>query len=107
MLPGSATGSRHLSRALYQHRENPKCKHCLGNNKFYQERTVCISYPIVFLIWRALHMPAGAFWLLKLVLGSNDFPKTRQRGLGPLGSLWYRQGCGAKYESVLEYMCRF
>ena len=30
MLTGSATGSSYLSRALYQHRENPKCKHCLG-----------------------------------------------------------------------------
>ena len=29
-LTSNATGSSYLSTALHQHRENPKCKHCLG-----------------------------------------------------------------------------
>ena len=30
LLPGSATAASHPALAPYQHRENTKCKHCLG-----------------------------------------------------------------------------
>ena len=43
ILPGRATASPSASRAPYQHRENPKCKHSLGN---YQEHLTHYSLAV-------------------------------------------------------------